>query len=43
MKAVCNKHNIAVIAPEGIDKRCGHPTVKGMKTIADAVLQAMKG
>ncbi|MBP3936362.1 MAG: hypothetical protein IK954_02115 [Clostridia bacterium] len=42
MKAVCLQHGIIAVTLEGIDKRCGHPTVKGMKAIADTVLQTMK-
>lgn len=42
MTAVCQKQGITAIALEQIDKRCGHPTVKGMNTIADTVLTVLK-
>ena len=37
--AICDHYGIPCIRLEGIDKRMGHPTVKGMVTIADQIIQ----
>ena len=37
--AICDHYGIPCIRLEGIDKRMGHPTVKGMASIADQVIQ----
>lgn len=42
VKKICNKYQIPVIALHDIDKKNGHPTIKGMKSIADQVLKVIK-
>ena len=39
---ICNKYLVPVIALHDIDKKNGHPTIKGMKSIADQVLKVIK-
>lgn len=39
---ICNKYQVPVIALHDIDKKNGHPTIKGMKSIADQVLKVIK-
>ena len=40
---ICNHYKIPVVnIPDSCDKQNGHPTVAGMKTISDAVLEYMK-
>lgn len=41
-KKICNKYQVPVIALHDIDKKNGHPTIKGMKSIADQVLKVIK-
>lgn len=41
MKNACDKYGITKITFEKIDKRCGHPTIEGMKDIKNAVLKAL--
>ena len=42
VKKICNKYQVPVIAFHDIDKKNGHPTIKGMKSIADQVLKVIK-
>ncbi|WP_337946632.1 SGNH/GDSL hydrolase family protein [Segatella sp.] len=42
VKKICNKYQVPVIALHDIDKKNGHPTIKGMKSIADQVLMVIK-
>lgn len=42
MKVICNHYGVPYIQLENIDKKCGHPTVKGMKAIAEQVGKAIK-
>lgn len=42
VKKICNKYQVPVIALHDIDKKNGHPTIKGMKSIADQVLKVIK-
>ena len=42
VKKICNKYQVSVIALHDIDKKNGHPTIKGMKSIADQVLKVIK-
>lgn len=39
---ICNKYQVPVIALHDTDKKNGHPTIKGMKSIADQVLKVIK-
>lgn len=41
MKKVCEKYGIKKVVFENIDKRDGHPTIKGMQDIKTAVLNAL--
>ncbi len=40
-KTICRHYGVKCIALNGIDKKAGHPSVKGMQQIADQVEQAM--
>lgn len=42
VKKICNKYQVPVIALHDIDKKNGHPTIKGMKSIAVQVLKVLK-
>ena len=42
IKKICNKYQVPVIALHDIDKKNGHPTIKGMKSIAVQVLKVIK-
>lgn len=42
MKDVCEKIGATPIKFDAIDKNCGHPTIKGMKNIADVVIRTLK-
>lgn len=42
MKEICNHYNVPYIELKDIDKRSGHPTVKGMKSIAEQVTKVLK-
>ncbi len=42
MKKACEKYGVKAVAFDQIDKKCGHPTIKGMLDIKDAVLDALK-
>ena len=37
MKVICRHYDVPYIQLENIDKKNGHPTVKGMKAIAEQV------
>lgn len=37
VKTICARYGVPVIELEGIDKMSGHPSVKGMRQIADQV------
>ncbi len=41
LKETCEKNRITPIFFDNIDKRCGHPTIEGMKNIRDAVLKVL--
>ncbi len=41
MKVICNHYNVPYIQLKNIDKKSGHPTVKGMKAIAEQVSEAL--
>ena len=43
MKDACAKYNITPITFGIIDKRCGHPTIQGMKDIKNSVLSVLNG
>lgn len=42
MKKACKKYGITPITFDTIDKKCGHPTILGMKNIKDRVLEVIK-
>lgn len=42
VKTVCKHYSIPVIELTGIDKQSGHPSVKGMRQIADQLEKAIK-
>ena len=41
MKNACEKYHITPITFNSIDKKCGHPTIQGMKNIKDSVLKVI--
>lgn len=41
VRKICAHYNVPVIELSGIDKKSGHPSVKGMKQIADQVCAAL--
>lgn len=41
-KGVCEKYSINVIQLDEIDKKCGHPTIKGMKQIKEQIIKYIK-
>lgn len=41
LKDACARYGIAPVTFAHIDKRCGHPTIEGMKNIKDSVLAAL--
>ena len=41
MKEACEKYGITTVDFEAIDKTCGHPTIKGMQDIKNAVLKVL--
>ena len=40
-KEICRHYGITYIQLQGIDKKLGHPTIKGMRSIADQVLNTI--
>ena len=42
MKIACQIYGITEISFETIDKNCGHPTIKGMEDIKNAVLNVLR-
>ncbi len=42
VKKICEKYQVPVIVLHDIDKKNGHPTIKGMKSLAEQVLKAIK-
>ncbi len=42
VKKICKEYQVPVIALHDIDKKNGHPSVKGMKSFAQQVLKAIK-
>lgn len=42
MKKACEKYGITKVVLKKIDKRCGHPTIKGMQDIKTEVLNVFK-
>ena len=41
MKNACEKYHITPITFNSIDKKCGHPTIQGMKDIKESVLSVL--
>ena len=41
MKEACAKYNIVPITFNAIDKKCGHPTIQGMKDMKERVLSVL--
>ena len=41
MENACEKYHITPITFNSIDKKCGHPTIQGMKNIKSSVLNAL--
>ncbi len=41
IKSACEKYRITPITFDSIDKKCGHPTIQGMKNIKDSVLNVI--
>ena len=41
MENACEKYHITPITFNSIDKKCGHPTIQGMKDIKSSVLNAL--
>lgn len=41
MKIACERYGITTVTFDSIDKRCGHPTIQGMKDIKNEVLNVM--
>ena len=41
MKGACEQYGIIPVTFDRIDKKCGHPTIEGMKAIKDGVLNAL--
>lgn len=41
IRDICARYGVPVIQLEGIDKKSGHPSVKGMRQIADQVCEAL--
>lgn len=41
MKNACEKNNIIPVTFDTIDKKCGHPTIQGMKDIKKGVLSVL--
>lgn len=41
MEKACRRYSITPVTFDHIDKKCGHPTVQGMKMIANSVLQVL--
>ena len=39
---VCRHYDVPVIKLKDIDKKSGHPSIKGMKSFAEQVLKAIK-
>ena len=42
VKKICKTYQVPVIALHDIDKKNGHPTIKGMRSLADQVLKVIK-
>lgn len=42
IKTICQHYGVKYIALQNIDKKSGHPSVKGMKQIADQIIAAMQ-
>ena len=42
MKKACQIYDMTEISFDTIDKRCGHPTIKGMQDIKNDVLNALR-
>lgn len=42
VKKICKNYEVPVIALHDIDKKNGHPSIKGMKSFAQQVLKAIK-
>lgn len=42
VKTICQRYNVPVIELQAIDKKSGHPSVKGMQQIAEQVAQAIQ-
>ena len=42
VKTICNRYNVKCIELQGIAKKAGHPSVKGMQQIAEQVGQVVE-
>ena len=42
MRVVCQHYNVQLIELHDIDKQNGHPSISGMKSISDQLLEAIK-
>jgi len=42
VKTICEHYGVKCIELKGIDKKSGHPSVKGMEQIADQIAEALK-
>lgn len=42
VKKICKTYQVPVIALHDIDKKNSHPTIKGMRSLADQVLKVIK-
>ena len=42
VEKVCQHYHVPIIKLKNIDKKTGHPSVKGMKSIAKQVLKVLK-
>ena len=42
MRNACQMYGVTAISFDSIDKRCGHPTIKGMQDIKNTVLKVLR-
>ena len=42
MRQACQMYGVTAISFDNIDKKCGHPTIKGMQDIKNTVLDVMR-
>ena len=43
MRSACQVYGVRTILFDNIDKKCGHPTIKGMQDIKNMVLSVLRG